>query len=53
MPKSKLKPIPRFKNEDIKREFWATYNSTEYIDWDKAEEVIFPNLKSTNLPSFP
>ena len=41
----KLKSIPRFKNEDEEREFWATADSSEYFDWDKAEQVIFPNLK--------
>lgn len=43
----KLKAIPKFKSEDEEREFWATHDSAEYIDWDKAEEVIFPNLKPT------
>lgn len=48
MSKSKrFKPIPTFKNEDEEREFWATHDSTEYIDWSKAEEAIFPNLKPT------
>jgi len=47
MQKNKLKPIPIFKNEDEERKFWATHDSTEYIDWDSAEEVIFPNLKPT------
>ena len=41
----KYKPLPRFKNEDEEREFWATHDSTDYIDWSKAEEAIFPNLK--------
>ncbi len=41
----KYKPIPSFKNEDEEREFWATHDSTDYIDWSKAEEAIFPNLK--------
>lgn len=35
----KLKKIPRFKNEDAEREFWAVHDSTEYIDWSKAEKV--------------
>ncbi len=54
----KLKPIPEFKNENEERDFWATADSTEYIDWSMAEEVIFPNLKfstesiSLRLPSF-
>lgn len=45
--RKRLKPIPQFKNEDKEREFWATHDSTDYIDWDKAEEAIFPNLKPT------
>ena len=39
------KKIPHFKNEDEEREFWATHDSTDYIDWSKAKRVIFPNLK--------
>ena len=45
--KKKLKPIPKFKNEDEEREFWATADTSEYFDWSKAEPVIFPNLKPT------
>jgi predicted DNA binding CopG/RHH family protein len=44
MPK-KLKKIPTFKSEDNEREFWATHDSTEYLDWDEAEEVVLPKLK--------
>jgi predicted DNA binding CopG/RHH family protein len=40
-----LKPLPEFKDEDEERAFWATHDSTEYIDWSRAERVIFPNLK--------
>lgn len=43
--KKKLKPIPKFENEDKERDFWATADSSEYFDWSKAEPVIFPNLK--------
>ncbi len=39
------KEIPTFKNEDEEREFWATQDSTEYIDWDKAEVTVLPKLK--------
>ena len=35
---SKRKPIPQFNSEDEEREFWATHDSTEYIDWSKAEK---------------
>ncbi len=37
--------IPKFKNEDDEREFWATHDSTDYVDWSKAEVWRFPNLK--------
>lgn len=39
------KAIPTFKSEDEGREFWASHDSTEYVDWDKAEAVILPKLK--------
>ena len=42
-----LKKIPRFKSEDEEREFWATADSTEYIEWGKARHVAFPDLKPT------
>ena len=42
-----IKIIPKFKNEDKEREFWATHDSTEYIDWQKARRVVMPNLKPT------
>ena len=40
-----LKPIPEFNNEDEEREFWAEHDSADYIDWSKAQRVVFPNLK--------
>lgn len=45
MPKPKLKTVPTFRTEDDEREFWATADSTEYVDWSKAHQVTFPNLK--------
>ena len=42
---SKLKEIPKFKNEEEEREFWATHDSTDYLDWEKAEFQSFPKLK--------
>ena len=39
------KKIPHFKNEDEEREFWATHDSAEYIDWNKASVAVFPELK--------
>ena len=46
-----LKPIPYFGSEKKEREFWQTHDSTEYVDWSKAERgVRFPNLKLTTRP---
>jgi predicted DNA binding CopG/RHH family protein len=42
---SKRKPIPAFHTEAEERRFWETHDSTDYIDWSKAERVRFPNLK--------
>jgi predicted DNA binding CopG/RHH family protein len=39
------KRMSEFKNEDEEREFWATHDSTEYLDWKKAKRVVLPNLK--------
>ena len=44
MPK-KLKNIPNFRNEDEERKYWADHDSTEHVDWDKADVVLFPKLK--------
>jgi predicted DNA binding CopG/RHH family protein len=41
------KLIPEFKDEDEEREFWATHDSTDYIDWSQAKRAAFPNLKPT------
>ena len=47
MPKQKrgLKAIPEFRSEGAERRFWETHDSTQYVDWSKAEFVRFPNLK--------
>jgi len=39
------KKLPKFKNEDEEREFWATHDSTEFINWNQAERITFSNLK--------
>ncbi len=41
----KLKKVPKFRNEEEEREFWAAHDSTEYIDYSKARKAVFPNLK--------
>jgi len=44
----KFKKIPKFKNEDEEAKFWNTHDSTDYFDWSKAQNIIFPNLKPTS-----
>jgi predicted DNA binding CopG/RHH family protein len=39
------KQLPVFKNEEEEREFWATHDSTEFINWKQAERVTFSKLK--------
>jgi len=40
-----MKKIPEFKNEDEERKFWATADSTQYIDWGQAKRRKLVNLK--------
>ena len=45
--KKKLKTIPLFKTEDEEARFWASHDSTDYIDWTRAKRIEFPQLKPT------
>ncbi|MCX6044379.1 MAG: BrnA antitoxin family protein [Chloroflexi bacterium] len=55
---NKQKAIPSFENEEEERAFWATHDSTDYLDWNEADVVILPKLKpsmrsiSLRLPAF-
>ena len=46
----KLKRAPKFKSEKEEREFWLKADSTQYVDYSKAEKWIFPNLRLTSKP---
>lgn len=56
--RSSLKKIPKFKDEDEERGFWAASDSTEYVDWRKSQKVAFSKLKPSTrtislcLPEF-
>jgi predicted DNA binding CopG/RHH family protein len=39
------KEVPQFDSEEEERAFWATHDSTEYVDWDEAETAVLPKLK--------
>jgi predicted DNA binding CopG/RHH family protein len=36
---------PKFKTEAEERKFRETHDSTDQVNWSKAERVRFPNLK--------
>lgn len=38
------KKVPHFKSESEEREFWATADSTRYVDWKRARRSVFPAL---------
>ena len=40
--------IPVFKTEKQERKFWSHADSAVYVDWKKARNVKFPNLKAYN-----
>lgn len=40
-----MKKIPKFKNEDAERDFWAKNSPLDFFDVSKAKRVDFPNLK--------
>ena len=41
------KLLPKFQNETEERAFWESKgsDSTEYLDWVKAQRIVLPNLK--------
>lgn len=47
MPKARkpLKPIPAHRSEAAERAFWEHADSTEYLDWSRAQRVQCPALK--------
>lgn len=39
------KRIPQFNSEVEERIFWQQNDSSEYLDWSNAEEIVFSQLK--------
>ncbi len=39
------KAIPKFRSEEVERSFWATADSTQYIDWPEGKARKFVQLK--------
>ncbi|MGO9455064.1 MAG: BrnA antitoxin family protein [Candidatus Binataceae bacterium] len=42
------KTLPKFKSEEQEQEFWASHDSTDFIDWRKAKKVLLPNLRPSS-----
>jgi predicted DNA binding CopG/RHH family protein len=40
--------IPKFKNEDEERDFWAKISLADYFEASDFQKVSFPNLKPTS-----
>ncbi|MBI5242452.1 MAG: BrnA antitoxin family protein [Elusimicrobia bacterium] len=40
-----MKRTPKFKSEDEERAFWASHDSSDYVDWKKQKNAMFPNLR--------
>ncbi len=36
------KTVPKFAGEAEERLFWETHDSTDYLDWSKAQKVFLP-----------
>ena len=45
--KKRLKAVPEFANEAEERRFWEQYDSSDFLDWTQAQQVVMPNLKPT------
>lgn len=46
----KIEPIPKFKNEEQERNFWAEHESAEYFDVSHPVSLDFSNLKRSTKP---
>lgn len=42
-----LKVVPQFVNKAEELTFWGKHDSTDHLDWTKAQRVVLPNLKPT------
>jgi len=45
--KKQLKAVPEFANEEEERRFWEQNDSSDYLDWSDAQQVVMPNLRPT------
>ena len=43
--RERTRPIPSFESEAEERRFWESHDSTDHVDWSRAERVRMPNLR--------
>jgi predicted DNA binding CopG/RHH family protein len=43
--RKRVEPVPSFESEAEERRFWESHDSTEHVDWSRAERVRLPNLR--------
>jgi predicted DNA binding CopG/RHH family protein len=43
----KRKAVPKFNDEAEERRFWLRADSTEYVDWSRAQSLTLPELHPT------
>ena len=48
MREMKRKSLPEFKSQDDERKFWATADSTEYLDWSSGKRGKLVHLKPSS-----
>ena len=39
--------VPQFASERAEREYWETHDAGEVVEWVKARQAVFPNLKAS------
>jgi predicted DNA binding CopG/RHH family protein len=43
--RKRAEPIPTFESEIEERRFWESHDSTDHVDWSRAERVRLPSLR--------
>jgi predicted DNA binding CopG/RHH family protein len=43
--RKRSEPIPILESEAEERRFWESHDSTDHVDWSRAERVRLPNLR--------
>jgi predicted DNA binding CopG/RHH family protein len=47
--RKRSEPIPIFETEVEERRFWESHDSTDHLDWKRAERVRLPHLRPSTI----